>query len=80
MAGVDVEPVIGVSEPSAKSSIFAIQAGRPGLCIVPAQIEIVEKHEFCIDATGAVVGIGRATGFFVRGDKSDIGAWRERAF
>jgi len=52
-----------------------MEAGAPGFGVVTAEIEILEKDEFCVEATGAVVGIEGIAGFFVGGDEADVGAW-----
>ena len=78
VSGINVEPIVGVSQSSTKRGIVAVQTTRPGFRIIAAQIEISEEHEFRVHAPGAVVWIQGITRLLVGCHEADIGAGCER--
>src|SRR5207302_11303872 len=74
MSGIDVEPVIRVSQPATQGSVVAVQARGPGLGVVSSQIQIAENNELGIDSAGTIVRIERVTGLLIGCDESDVGA------
>src|SRR5215471_1568469 len=72
VAGINIKPVVRISESSAKSCIVPGQAQAPRLYVVTPKVQIVEQYELGIESPGAVIGIERIPALFVSNHRSDI--------